>query len=218
MMKNSTLIILISLLFSWGMHAQSNVKFSDPRSTYKPTIFLNTGGRTNSRASVQSNVMHVDFGRNNETRAPKIREVLNSNTVVQNGPLNVDFGSIQNIRSSQNTLRVVNVSSNHRSNWQRERRNTSFGTNSSVRFQEGYFRSNGTYVNGHMKTRRNDTNWDNFSTKGNRNPFTGSKGTRARDYSREAYNYGSGRTIYTGPRGGQYYINSNGNKVYVQKR
>ena len=28
--------------------------------------------------------------------------------------------------------------------------------------------------------------------------------------------YQSGKTIYTGPRGGQYYINSNGNKTYVK--
>lgn len=27
----------------------------------------------------------------------------------------------------------------------------------------------------------------------------------------------SGRTIYTGPRGGRYYINSNGNKTYIRK-
>lgn len=27
----------------------------------------------------------------------------------------------------------------------------------------------------------------------------------------------SGRTIYTGPRGGKYYINSNGNKTYIKK-
>ena len=62
------------------------------------------------------------------------------------------------------------------------------------------------------------TNWDNFSTKGNSNPFTGSTGHRARDYSRDAYNYGSGHTIHTGSRGGQYYYNSRGNKTYVPKR
>jgi colicin import membrane protein len=27
----------------------------------------------------------------------------------------------------------------------------------------------------------------------------------------------SGRTIYTGPRGGKYYINSNGNKTYIKR-
>ncbi|MBK6977996.1 MAG: hypothetical protein IPH28_13570 [Cytophagaceae bacterium] len=26
-----------------------------------------------------------------------------------------------------------------------------------------------------------------------------------------------GRTIYEGPRGGRYYINSNGNKTYIKK-
>lgn len=94
-----------------------------------------------------------------------------------------------------------------------------FGTtNTNVRYQSGYTRSNGTYVSGHYKTVSNSTNLDNFSTRGNINTFTGSVGTVARDYSTQALNYGSGRTIYTGSRGGQYYINSNGNKTYVPKR
>ncbi len=94
-----------------------------------------------------------------------------------------------------------------------------FGTtNTTVRYQSGYTRSNGTYVSGHYKTVSNSTNLDNFSTRGNINTFTGSIGTVARDYSTQALNYGSGRTIYTGSRGGQYYINSNGNKTYVPKR
>ena len=82
----------------------------------------------------------------------------------------------------------------------------------------GYTRSNGTYVSSHIRTMPNSTNWDNFSTKGNSNPFTGSTGYRARDYSSSAYNYGAGHTIHTGSRGGQYYINSNGNRTYVPKR
>ena len=94
----------------------------------------------------------------------------------------------------------------------------STGSSSSVRYQSGYTRSDGTYVQGHYKTNSNSSNHDNFSTRGNSNPYTGSTGTRARDYSSSAYNYGSGRTIQTGPRGGQYYINSNGNKTYVPKR
>lgn len=96
---------------------------------------------------------------------------------------------------------------------------SSYGTtNSSIRYHNGYYKSNGTYVNGHYKTTSNTTNHDNFSTVGNKNPFTGSTGITPRDYSPRATNYGSGRTIYTGPRGGQYYINSNGNKTYVPKR
>jgi hypothetical protein len=82
----------------------------------------------------------------------------------------------------------------------------------------GYTRSNGTYVQSHVRTMPNNTNWDNFSTKGNSNPFTGSTGYRARDYSSGAYNYGAGHTIHTGSRGGQYYYNSNGHKTYVPKR
>lgn len=91
-------------------------------------------------------------------------------------------------------------------------------TNSSVRYQSGYTRKDGTYVQGHYKTTNNGTNHDNNSTRGNVNSFTGSTGSRARDYSSDAYNYGAGRTIHTGSRGGQYYVNSRGNKVYVPKR
>jgi uncharacterized protein YxeA len=91
--------------------------------------------------------------------------------------------------------------------------------NSNSYYQQGYYRqSTGTQVNGHFKTQSNNTNWDNYSTQGNTNPYTNQSGTRARDYSTESDNYGSGQTIYEGPKGGQYYINSNGNKTYVPKR
>ena len=91
-------------------------------------------------------------------------------------------------------------------------------TSPSVRYQNGYQKSNGTYVQGHYKTESNSTNLDNFSTQGNSNPFTSESGSRARDNSPNANNYGQGRTIHTGPRGGQYYYNDNGNKVYVPKQ
>jgi hypothetical protein len=94
---------------------------------------------------------------------------------------------------------------------------SSYPTNSDVRYQSGYTRGN-TYVDPHYKTQSNNTNWDNYSTKGNQNPYTGSTGSRGRDYSSDSYNYGSGNQIQTGSRGGQYYINSNGNKTYVPKR
>ena len=99
-------------------------------------------------------------------------------------------------------------------------RSNSYGssTNSSVRYQQGYTRTDGTYVQGHYKTNTNSTNHDNFSTRGNVNSYTGTSGSRARDYSTGAYNYGSGHTIHTGSRGRQYYINSRGNRTYVPKR
>jgi len=85
-------------------------------------------------------------------------------------------------------------------------------------YVNGYTKKDGTYVNGYTRSSPNSTNTDNYSTQGNSNPYTGSQGTRAQDYSPDAQNYGSGRTIYTGPRGGQYYINDKGKKVYVPKK
>jgi len=82
----------------------------------------------------------------------------------------------------------------------------------------GYYKKDGTYVDGYFKTSPNTTNRDNYSTQGNLNPHTGVEGTKAPDYSSQAYNYGNGRIIYTGPKGGQYYINDSGKKVYVPKR
>ena len=96
---------------------------------------------------------------------------------------------------------------------------TSAQTNFSTRYQNGYFKqSTGTYVQPHYKTNNNYTNHDNYSTIGNTNSYTGQSGYRAKDYSSGSYNYGSGQTIQTGPKGGQYYFNSNGNKTYVPKR
>ena len=90
--------------------------------------------------------------------------------------------------------------------------------NTTTTYQNGYIKSNGTYEDGHYKTMPNATNIDNYSTAGNLNLYTHEPGSRARDYSPEAYQYGSGRAIQTGSRGGQYYINDHGNKVYVPKR
>lgn len=86
------------------------------------------------------------------------------------------------------------------------------------KYQKGYYKKNGTYVQGHYKTTPDRTNHNNYSTRGNTNPTTGSKGYRAKDYSSGAYNYGRGKSISTGPRGGQYYTNRNDKRTYVPKR
>ena len=91
-------------------------------------------------------------------------------------------------------------------------------TNSSVRYQRGYTKENGTTVQPHYKTTMNGTNHDNFSTSGNTNVYTGQSGSRAKDYTPAASNYGKGKTIQKGSKGGQYYINSKGNKTYVPKK
>ncbi len=43
---------------------------------------------------------------------------------------------------------------------------------------QGYYRSNGTYVQGHYRTLPNSTVLDNWSMKGNINPYTGKEGTK----------------------------------------
>lgn len=85
-------------------------------------------------------------------------------------------------------------------------------------YVDGHVRQDGTYVPPHYRSSPNWTNRDNYSTEGNQNPYTGSSGNRAQDYSPGASNYGAGRSIHTGPRGGLFYYNDSGKKVYVPKR
>ena len=40
----------------------------------------------------------------------------------------------------------------------------------------GYIKKNGTYIMPHYKTRKDGTRLNNYSTKGNENPYTGKKG------------------------------------------
>ena len=53
------------------------------------------------------------------------------------------------------------------------------GSSGAVHVQ-GYFRQNGTYVQPHYRSAPNGTTLDNYSTKGNINPFTGKLGTSVR--------------------------------------
>lgn len=45
-------------------------------------------------------------------------------------------------------------------------------------YVDGYSRSDGTYVEGHYRSSPNDTVYDNYSTDGNVNPYTGKEGTK----------------------------------------
>jgi hypothetical protein len=49
---------------------------------------------------------------------------------------------------------------------------------SSPTYVHGYTRKNGTYVMPHYQTAPNATRLDNWSTKGNVNPYTGKAGTK----------------------------------------
>jgi hypothetical protein len=57
-------------------------------------------------------------------------------------------------------------------------------------YVNGYYRKDGTYVNGHYRSNPNASKGDNWSTKGNINPYTGSRGTK--DYD----NYNNDRNLY----------------------
>lgn len=74
-----------------------------------------------------------------------------------------------------------------------------------------YYTNSGSFVQGHYRSTPNNTAWDNWSTSGNINPCTGSIGTNSLGTT-------TNQPLYTGPRGGIYYYNSNGNKEYVRYR
>jgi hypothetical protein len=46
-------------------------------------------------------------------------------------------------------------------------------------YVNGYYRADGTYVQGHYRTCPNSSTYDNYSTSGNYNPYTGQPGTRS---------------------------------------
>ncbi len=55
----------------------------------------------------------------------------------------------------------------------------------------GYMRKDGTYVQPYMRTTPNSNPYDNYSTKGNTNPYTGQKGYENPydTYKKPSYNY-----------------------------
>lgn len=57
----------------------------------------------------------------------------------------------------------------------------SSGASSGSHSTSGYTKSNGTYVAPSHATNPNGTKADNWSTKGNVNPYTGKEGTKPRD-------------------------------------
>jgi hypothetical protein len=56
------------------------------------------------------------------------------------------------------------------------------GSNPSSHGVEGYSTNNGTYVQPHQQTNPNGTQYDNYGTRGNVNPYNGQTGTRAPKY------------------------------------
>ncbi|ALV24941.1 hypothetical protein CIG2463D_1373 [Campylobacter iguaniorum] len=44
-------------------------------------------------------------------------------------------------------------------------------------YVQGHYRSNGTYVDGYHRSDRDSSKLNNYSTKGNTNPYTGERGS-----------------------------------------
>lgn len=49
-------------------------------------------------------------------------------------------------------------------------------------YVQPHYRSNGTYVEGYQATNPNRNQYDNYSSQGNVNPYTGQQGPRAPRY------------------------------------
>lgn len=71
----------------------------------------------------------------------------------------------------------------------------------------GYSRDDGTYVQGHFRSDPNQYRFDNYSARGNTNPYTGERGYQRHEFtSPPAYNdsYGSGLNSNYGTGNGLY--------------
>ena len=77
-------------------------------------------------------------------------------------------------------------------------------------YVNGYYRSNGTYVQPHYRTSPNNSVYDNWSTYPNVNPYTGQTGTK--HYNTNYYNTNS--TYNTN----SYYNSTYNNTYYTQPR
>ena len=67
-------------------------------------------------------------------------------------------------------------------------------------YVQGHTKSNGTYVEGHYRSDANSHRFDNYSSKGNTNPYTGQQGSQRNEYSNppqynNSYNNGQGRQL-----------------------
>lgn len=62
-------------------------------------------------------------------------------------------------------------------------------------YVSGYYRSDGTYVAAHRKTNRDDSFWNNWSSEGNTNPYTGRTGSKTPGSRYPSYSSGGSTTV-----------------------
>jgi hypothetical protein len=61
-----------------------------------------------------------------------------------------------------------------------------------------YFRSDGTLVQGHYRSRADSSHNNNYSTQGNSNPYTGERGTQAPTWNDRSPDYNQRTSGYPG--------------------
>lgn len=66
-------------------------------------------------------------------------------------------------------------------------------------YVQGHYRSDGTYVQPHYQSAPNNSTYDNWSTRGNINPYTGEEGTQDRDRQRMQSARPPGAGTYNSP-------------------
>jgi len=76
-------------------------------------------------------------------------------------------------------------------------------------YVKGYYKSNGTYVSPHYRSNPDGNSYNNYSSYGNINPYTGSVGTKMPSYyyTPSYSGYSSYSSPYYGSYGGGYYGN-----------
>ncbi len=68
------------------------------------------------------------------------------------------------------------------------------------KYVKGYTRSDGSYVAPHYRSDANSNRYDNYSSSGNSNPYTGQRGSQRNEYSttpqyNDSFNNGYGKTL-----------------------
>lgn len=72
----------------------------------------------------------------------------------------------------------------------------SVGVGFAETYVRGYTKKDGTYVEPHYRSSPDNNPYNNYSTKGNTNPYTGKKGTKNPDQYNQYNNYNQNKKRY----------------------
>jgi hypothetical protein len=180
-MKRLLLILTLCILFTGCASTQSQLANAGGHCTTPNVVAGETiqglkvqwvGERSTncpSRTPIKIKVVHPD-----EYMPPAIfkdlveRHEVNFGKVIALGFLSADFAGIE---ANKDIIKSCLLGDNLRA-W------SCLNQSRNDVYVNGYYRSNGTYVQGHYRTRPNRDKTDNYSYRGNVNPYTGKVGTQ----------------------------------------